>query len=831
MSKMQARKNVALGIPEAEALRAARAQFGHATSTRELCRDERRIGFLETLFQDIRYAVRSFRRAPTFSLTVIATIGLGLGVNAAVFTLFNAYVLRPLAVRDPYSLYLFQYRDRVGKLHNLTTRQLQQLQSANSPAIEEVHGVVGLPVRVNGRQCFSEFVSPNYFRMLGVSAIVGRTLVPDDASNPSVMVLSSSAWHNQFGGAPAIIGRKILVRGYPVEVVGVAQDGFGGLGDFPRDFWMPLALAPQFLPKADSIYAIIRLKHGVSETQAKSLLTGTLAQLTPDAPASERAVSVALESRATSVHLGFEGMLMVMPMFVAFGLILLIACANVANMMLARAMARQREMSTRLSLGAARSRLIRQLLTESIVLAFPGAAVGFLVSRFVINGAVRLIIHSLPSEFVEFFHFAPLDPDVRVFTFMLVAAVASGIFFGLAPAIQATRPDFGKAFRPQRLRNGLVIVQVATCSLLLIAAGVLLRASNSVHDLDTGLRTRDVVWVELLEPSRDRVLAALAQHGSIETLAATSQVPFDAGFPSARMSSGGQSLANVSYDYASPEVFDVFDIRIRRGRGFTAAEAQSGLPVAIVSEALAKRIWPNADAVGQSFRAEPESLSHLGRDTPLPYSEVRVIGVAADINVGLTDDQLTRTMVYFPATAHTAQTRLLLRVKGDTESARQSIDRALSVAAPGSVDKIHKMQEQIAGRVYPFRMTSWISSFLGMLALLLTITGIYGVISYLVQQRTKEMGIRKALGATSTSVVALVLRQSARLALIGIAIGTALSLAVSRLLSSVLVVVSGFDMLALTTGISVALAACLAASLYPSLQAAGVDPMTTLRHD
>jgi len=829
--EMQTRKNVALGIPEADALRTARAQFGHATSTRELCRDERRIGFLETLFQDIRYAVRSFRRAPTFSLTVIATIGLGLGVNAAVFTLFNAYVLRPLAVREPYSLYLFQYRDRAGKFHDLTSRQFDQLQAAESPAIEDLHAVIGLAVRINGRQCFSEFVSPNYFRMLGVSATIGRTLVPGDNNNPSVMVLGSSTWHNQFGGDPAIIGKKILVRGYPVEVVGVAQDGFGGLGDFPRDFWMPLALAPQVLPKLDSISVIIRLKRGLGEAQAKALLVGSLAQLTLDAPASERAVSVTLESRATSVHLGFEGMLMVMPMFVAFGLILLIACANVANMMLARAMARQREMSTRLSLGAARSRLIRQLLTESIVLALPGAAVGFLLSRLVIDTAVRLILHSLPGEFVEFFHFAPLDPDARVFTFMLVAAVASGILFGFAPAIQATRPDFGKAFRPQRLRNALVIVQVATCSLLLIAAGVLLRASNSVHDLDTGLRTRDVVWVELLEPSRARVLATLAQQGSIDTLAATSHVPFDAGFPSARLSSGRQALDFVSYDYVSPEVFEVFDIRMRQGRVFTAVEAHSDLPVAIVSETVAKRMWPNEDAVGKSFQAEVESKSNLSRGTPLRYSEVRVIGVSADINVGLTDDRVSHSMVYFPATARTAQTKLLLRVKGDTESARQSIDRALSAAAPGAVDKIHKMQEQIAGRVYPFRMTSWISTFLGLLALLLTITGIYGVISYLVQQRTKEMGIRKALGATSSSVVALVLRQSARLALMGITIGAALSLAVSRLLSSVLVVVSGFDMLALTAGIAVVLAACLAASLYPSLEAAGVDPMTTLRHD
>ena len=840
--EMQTRKNREQGMSPADAAQAARKQFGRPAAIEEQCRDERRINFVETIFQDIRYALRSFRQVPTFSLTVVATIGLGLGVNAAVFTIFNAYVLRPLAVRDPYSLYLYGYRDRAGKQHAFNWQQFQRVQAANNPVFSEIQGVMGLPVRVDGRQCFSELVTGNYFRMLGVNAILGRTLTPEDSAVPGrdpVMVLSSSSWHNHFAADPDIIGKKILIHGYPIEVVGVAQDGFGGLGDLPRDFWIPITMSPQLLQSGDPfqqsnaepVYIIARLKPGITEDQAKGLLSATLGQLTPDAKPADRATSVYLESRATSVHLGYEGLLIVMPILTAFALILLIACANVANMMLARAMARRREIAIRLSLGAARSRLIRQLLTESIVLALPAAALGFLISRLVISGGVRMMLAALPAEFADFFRVAPLDPDFRVFLFMLLAAVASGLLFGLAPAIQATRGDFGKAFRPQRLRSVLVVFQVATCSLLLVCAGILLTGANGVYNLKTGLHTNDVVWMTMVEQSRPRVIAELNRQPLIASFAATSNVPFDAGFPSLHLSARDKKLDVSSYDYVSPEFFDVFGIPIQRGRNFSRGEAQSDVPMVIVSETVAQRLWPDRDPIGESLHLDPDLRSYLGRRTPLRYQDVEVIGVARDVNTGLVEDQASRSLIYFPATTQRADTKLVLRVKGDTEAARQAIDRALAAAAPGSVDRIHKMDEQVAGRVYPFRVTSWISMFLGVLALLLTITGIYGVIAYLVQQRTKEMGIRKALGATAVSMIAMVMKQSLRLSLMGIAIGGVISFGVSRLLSSALVVVKDFDPVAMASGTAIVLAACLLASVYPSLKAARVDPMTTLRHD
>ena len=652
---------------------------------------------------------------------------------------------------------------------------------------------------------------------------------------------------NLFAANPNIPGRKLFVRGYPFEVVGVARDGFAGLGEQPRDFWIPLSMYSQvaqgadvFAPQTPALLNIIvRLRPGVDERRARALLTPSIGRLTPQLPEGDRAVSASLQSRATSVHISPQGLTVLLPIFSAFGLVLLIACANVSNMMLARAMARQRELGIRLSLGAARARLIRQLLTESIVLALPGAAAGFFICQAMLDAGVRLMYATLPPEFVEFVRVAPLDPDLRVFVFMMGAALLSALFFGLAPAIQATRTsvvqaargDFGHEFRPQRLRNSLVVVQIAVCSLLLICAGVLLDGANRIHDLDIGLRTHDVVWIELLDKWRDRVLTQLDREPLVNTLAATAAVPLDAGLPSARVSVGDGEVADSSYDYVSPEYFAVLGVPILRGRNFSKEEALAGASVAIVSETLAQRLWPGRDALGQSLRLMPDARSSLSGRTPLRDPVVRVVGVARDMNTGFVEDYTSRMLIYFPTHPRAAGTALLMRVNGDPETARQSIDRALAAAAPGAVDRIHRMQELVAGRVYPFRVAYWVSALLGTLALLLTVSGIYGVVSYLVAQRVREMGIRMALGATARSIVGMVLKQSLRLAAVGIGIGGALALGVSRLFASALEMMSAFDATAFVAGILLVLASCLAAAFIPSLRAARIDPMTTLRHD
>jgi predicted permease len=821
--EMQVRKRIAEGMPEVEARRHAQIEFGAQTTVAEQCRDQRRINFFETLIQDIRYAMRGFRRTPLFAITVIATIALGLGINTAVFTIFNAYVLRPISVRDPGSLYELHWENHAGWF-GLTADQYEQCRRDN-PALTETFAARNLQLRVNGRVSYTELVSGNYFRMLSVNAFMGRTLLPSDAAAPGrepVTVLSYGAWQNMFASDPDIIGKKVLIHGYPLEIVGVAAQGFSGMNEMAEDFWAPLSMVAELDSVRDAGVRVFgRLRPDFTVEQANAALSVQAQLLTANEPANQRATSAVLRSRATSVPLSEMAIMVMSPIIVAFGLILLIACANVANMMLARAMARQREIGIRLSLGAARARLIRQLLTESILLALPAAAMGFLISRIIVDAGVRIMFATMPPEFSEYLRIVPMPPDFRVFAFMMTAALAAAVLFGLAPAFQATRAsviqaargDFGNEYRPARLRNALVVVQIAGCVLLLIVTGVLLRGANRVHAVDHGIETAHVIVMEIQEKSRARVLATLPADPSVEAVAGASKVPLDSAFR--RLTDFG------CYVSVSPEFFQVFRIPLLRGRNFTANEALDRSRVAIITETLAHHMFPHADALGQSIRV-PKS------------PDVRVIGIARDINPDITDGEVERSVLFLPISPAAPETALMVQVSGDTEAAKQRIDSMLDKAVPGAVDEIHKMDLFIIGRNYPFKVAYWISAAVGALALALAIVGIYGVISYIVVQRRKEIGIRVVMGASRKQVVGLVVRQSVRLAFIGLAIGTAIALGISRVYAHSFDksgMMNAFDFLAYAGGIAVVFAACLVAGFIPSLRAARIDPVTTLRCD
>src|SRR5258708_20572251 len=386
--EMQARKNLAAGMSEAEALRRARVQFGGAEQVKEECRDARRVRLIETIGQDILYAIRGFRRSPTFVLTVVATIALGLGLNTTLFTILNAYFFRTVSVHDPHSLYEFLWTDRAGGRHSFTWQEYQEFLEEN-PAFSDALAYRSVFTRLDGRNILGHSVSGNYFRMLGVGAALGRTLLPADSSpqgREPVIVLGYSTWQSQFASDRDVVGKKVWLRGYPFEVVGVALPGFTGLGDTPIDFSAPLTMNARFDDGPDlfgpehprRLFIIGRLKPGFSVRQAQAGLTVWAQRFTADRPDAEKVVGAVFWSRATSLVLNPRAALTLSPILVAFALVLLIACANVANMMLARAMSRQREIGIRLALGAGRGRLVRQLLTESILLALPAAAAGLL---------------------------------------------------------------------------------------------------------------------------------------------------------------------------------------------------------------------------------------------------------------------------------------------------------------------------------------------------------------------------------------------------------------------------------------------------------------------
>ena len=830
--EMQTRKNLAAGMSSGEAARRARIQFGGATQVQESCRDARGLGIVETTWQDVRYAMRGFLRAPGFVITVVATIALGLGLNTAFFTIFNATYFRPIAVRDSASLFELYWVDRTGHAHDFSWPEYGQFLPAN-PAFASTLGLIHTQARLDGRTVLGTLVTGEFFQTLGVGASLGRTLLPEDAIAPGrqpVVMLSYRAWQTRFVSDPQIIGRRVLLRGILFEVVGVAPPGFTGIASRPTEFWAPLTMAPAFesgpdlfgsgQPRALTIVGRLRPDH--SERQAQAGLTLWAQHLTETAPDAGKANRGVLVSRASAKPLSVSATLAFVPILVAFSLVLLIGCANVANMMLARSVSRQREIAIRLSLGAARGRLVRQLLTESLLLALPAAVAGLFVSQAAIRICVSVLLATLPPGANDFSTRVPqFTPDLRVFAFTLVFALLSAVLFGLVPALQASRADFSRQYRPSRFRNSLVIGQITVCVLLLVTAGHLLRGLDAVHGLDSGLSTRPTLDLSVQEKSREAILSRLAAEPSLELLGAAKSAPVDRKILAPVMPADGGTLFSTATNRVSPEYFALFDLPILRGRNFTAAEAVANAPVAVLSQSAAQRLWPNRDAVGRSLHVDPNLT-------------VSVIGVARDEISRWISNGEDRSLVYFPASVRAAGNHILLSVHGDAQAARRKLEADLTALDPRALEEIRKIQirewvEEDA--YYTFRVAYWLSSAVGCLALLLTLSGIYGVLSFVISQRTKEIGIRIAMGASARSVTNLALLQILRLACIGVVLGGVLALGLARAVASVVVVVHVFDPAVYLGAVLLVLAASAAAAYVPSRRAAHIDPLITLRYD
>ena len=844
--EMLAKKNQNAGNDPHEAFRMARVQFGSIEKAKEECRDARGTRLIEDVLADVRYALRGFRRAPIFVLTVVATIALPLGLITALFTVFNAYVLRPVAVRDPSSLYQFTWIDRRGAGHSFSWSEFEAFRGDN-PAFAEVAGTRPLFTRIKGYPLSGELVTANYFRMLGVSAIAGRTLLPEDGVSPGsapVVVLSYDAWQNKFAGAPDIIGKIVMIRGYPLQVIGITKPEFVGLNATMREFWVPMTMAGQledgpnlFGPDRPNQLDIVgRLKTGITAKQAEAGLGVWVRRVTDDKREEEEAAGVVLESRATSIHATPQLIAACVPVLGAFLLVLLIACANIASMMLARAITRQREIGLRLSLGAARSRLIRQLLTESLVLAAPATLVGAMVSETSLQVGQRALFSAMPSDLAQIVSILSLQSDIRVFGFLVAVAVFSAILFGLAPAIQTTRldivrvtkGDFPSDVRPTKLRNALVIGQITACAMLLTCAGQSLRANGRMNRQEVGFTTKNIQELDINENHRSRVLSRLAEEPEVQAIAAAQSIPLNGMLSRAPMIAGEATDFDASYNFVSPTFFQVLDIPILSGRNFTREEALMGASVAIISQKTASRYWPGQQALGQTIRISPEP----GSESILRgFQAVRIIGVAADIVSCCFTIGLDPSLIYLPTTSGAEGTELLVRVKGSSDQGREILDKTLALISPDAIEQIHSMETFQAAGLFPFRVAAAVCTVIGGLALLLALSGIYGVLSYSVSQRTREIGIRMAIGAPANAVAVLVLKQSMRLALIGSAAGSVLAFAVWHILASRVFFMRAFDGLSFVAGVLVPLAAAAVAAYVPVRRALLVDPAATLRHD
>jgi predicted permease len=838
-------RNVANGMTPDDAEIAARRAFGNVGVHKDAMRDSWGVGWLERLMQDLRYAARSFRRTPAFVSTVAATIGLGLGLVTTVFTIFNAYVLRPIAVREPHRLHEFVWLDRGRQSHRLTLPQYEVVRR-DDRVFSDAVAYRSVMTRYDNRPAHAQLVSGNYFDMLGTQMMLGRPLTAPDLVWPfggATAVLHYDFWRTRLGADSSVLGKRLSIRGYPVTVVGVAERSFGGLSDYPPDFWLPMTMLPLIEPEVSfadgaALRVVGRLRDGVTRNDAQALLGEWARRETAGLSEHNRAVGAMVIPRATAIALTPEILAVTAPVIVAFGLVLLIACANVANMMLARGMARQREIGIRLALGASRGRLVRQLMTESMLLAIPAGLLAFGISRLTLDGGFRLLLSSLPAEFGQYLRVIPLLPDARVLAFVLSIALISAVAFGLAPAIQATRPsvvqatrgDFDTPFRPARLRHSLVIAQVTICVLLLVCAGVLLRTSKRLQRLDVGITTRDAIQINLGDQSRSQIVDAVRRMPIVRDIAAATAEPLDARFPSTMVRAEGGRMAGASYTIVSGSYFRVLGIPLRRGRAFLPDEERTRSPVVIVSEGTAHALWPGRDPLGQLLTIADDSLATPTRGLA-PYRTARVIGVARNAVPGWIGIDMNEPVVYYPSPIDAPQTHLLAQVIGDTERARQSLTERLTPAFGSTIREIHRLEDYRAVQVYPFRAVHWVSSALGVIALLLTLTGIYGVIAYAVAQRTKEIGIRMALGASASTVVAMVLKQSLRLAAIGIGIGVVLALAASSFFASRVQMMDAFDVMGYAGGVALVLVASVAAAYVPSRRAATINPLHALRHD
>jgi predicted permease len=833
-------RNIANGMSPAEARDAARRAFGNPTVHAESARDAIRWGWLDELAQDVSYALRTFRRAPTFVVGVVATIGLGLGLLTTAFTLFDAYVLRPLAIRDPGSLYESNW--------SLTWTNYQKFIRDGGGVFSDVIGTQHVYTRVRGEPMLGDAVTGNYFDVLGVTPAFGRMIARDDASVPGAgrtMVLNYDTWRSVFGGDTAIVGKTVLVDRTLMTIVGVARRGFGGLGPVPIQFWAPITMEP--LNDSTPIKVTGHLRPALGPELAVSRLRAWMIASRPPSslprivgPSGALRVAsfdgLKLVPMGTSVALDRDAIMVFAPVAVAFLLVMLTACANVANMMLARGMARQREIGIRLALGASRGRVVRQLLTEALLLSVPCAVVALAVSRVTVRSGVYALFATMPEAFVSRFRMQSLEPDGRVLGFMLVAAVASAIAFGLMPALQSTRAsvvrasrgDFDTPFRKSTLRGLLLFGQIAVSVLLLVCAGVLLRAAMVHGQIDVGFRTRNIVQMSVRDSVSTQVLDRIRAEHTVRAIASASSPPLDGGLDGLLVKTSDSTTLAFDVNVVSPDYFSLLELPIVRGRGFSADEGRGSASVAIVTQAAAARLWPGLDPIGREVVMAPTDRK---RPRLVPYHRATVIGVAKNTIPGWIGRSSESPVVYYPQPVEARNSVLLVRVTNDASVARATLDRAVSAVDSSAIDDVHTLDEAMAVQIYPYSFSYAIAWFVGGVALLLTIAGVYGVLSYLVAQRTREMGVRMALGASRGSLIALILGSATRLAVIGAAVGGVAALGVSKLFAHSMMFIDVYDPLGYAIGIVVVLAATIAAAYVPARRAATVNPVDALRAD
>ena len=815
------------------------------------------------MITDLRFAFRMLLKYPAFSMVAFLALVLGIGANTTVFGIINALLLRPLPVGHADQVVkVFTTDNHIPGNQSVSYLNFQDFEKQNtvfSAMSAYTFAGVGMTRGNDTLNVSALIVSGNYFDLHQVRPAFGRTFLPEEDSTPNghpVIVLSYKFW-KKLGSDPTIIGSQVALNGHSFTVIGVAPAAFGGVDvGFSPDLWVPMSMHQWIRPGGDFwwetrrallLSVVARLSPGATISEAQAQMRTIAKQLEQAYPDVNKERSIALVSLEAAKAQGLGGPTnenlannVSLLLLVASASILLIACANVANLLLARSTARQREMAVRLALGAGRGRIVRQLLTESTLLGVLGG-VGGVILAFALGDVLVALLPPTPF---------PIDlnpqPDWRVLTFSLVVAVLSGIFFGLAPALQTARWNLTEGLRERsstsggagtrfNVRSMLVIAQIAISLLLLIGSGLFLKSFYKAQAIDPGFRTENLDIVTI-----NPVLAGYDSERSRQVLRAIAdQIRADARVAGADLNNwvplfGGEGRTIVidgrdandqhnrkfaNYSPITPGYFETMGIQLLRGRNFTEQDAEkNAAPVAIIDETMAKEFWPNEDALGRRFRFM------ISKDP------IEVIGIARN-SKAVTLGEVPQPMVYWPLKDIT-DTGMTLFVHTKTApgpmlSEIRRIVRGVDAHIPITYEKTVRDHMGIA--LWPSWMGAMLLGSLGLLAFILASMGVYGVMAYSVSQRTRELGIRMALGAQTSQVIKLVLRQGMFLAVIGLAFGLFAAFGSTRLAGSFLYGVNPSDPLVFAGVTSVLACAALAACYLPARRAARVDPVQALR--
>jgi putative ABC transport system permease protein len=807
---------------------------------------------MNTLWQDLRYGMRLLAKQPGFTAIALITLALGIGANTAIFSLVNAVLLRPLPFPDSERLVtVWEDASVIGFPRGEAAPANYVDWKAQQSVFEDMAALSWRSLSLTGdgepERVSAYGVTSNLFPLLGVQPALGRNFLPEEESPgaSNVAILSHALWQRRYGGDHAVIGRDITLNGRNHTVIGVMPSSFQFLESY-IGLWVPAAFSQEELAERDSHYLIVvgRIKSGVTIEQARADIGTITERISRDHPNEAEF----LRSDVVPLHelLAGRARRPLMMLLVAVGFVLLIACANIASLLLSRAASRRREMAVRTALGANRARVVRQLLTESVLLAGAGGAAGLLFSLWSFTLLKQLIPEGMLLT-------ARLEIDLPVLVFTLVVSLITGMVFGLAPAMQASKVDLNQALKEgggragagaagNRLRGAFVVAEVALALVLLVGAGLLIQTVFHLHDQYSGFEPDKLLTMRTVLPTNkydehpkrvafyDQVLERISALPGVVSVAYTTSVPLEWKGGANGFTIEGRQIepgvfTNAIHRQISPDYFRTMGIRLRQGRYFDERDDKQSVPVVIINETMARQFWPGEDPLGKRIKFGMEGA---------PW--ITIVGIVDDVRqMGM--DVAVKAEMYLPykqVTTHQFYTPrdLAIRSAGDPLDLVAAVREEIRAVDPDQpVSNIATMEEVLSEEAAPRSLGMILVSAFAALALLLSSLGIYGVLSFFVSQQTSEIGIRLALGAQPRDILARVVKKGMSWALLGIGIGSLAAFALTRLMASLLFGVSATDPATFGLVVLLLVAVALLACYLPAQRAMRVDPMVALRYE